>query len=91
MSSLLRADFAVLLKSRRALLISIILPILILFSTNSSKATKSFGGSLFIIGLAIAYGLVANSILGYALAVARDRERGVFQPCVSRPPRPGRS
>ncbi len=79
MSSLLRADFAVLLKSRRALLISIFLPILILFSTNSSKATHSFGGSLFIIGLAIALGLVSNSILGYALTVARDREQGVFQ------------
>ncbi|MGO9794044.1 MAG: ABC transporter permease [Solirubrobacteraceae bacterium] len=79
MSSLLRADFAVLLKNRRALLISIFLPILILFSTNSSKATHSFGGSLFIIGLAIALGLVSNSILGYALTVARDREQGVFQ------------
>lgn len=77
--SLLRADFAVLLKNRRALLISIILPILILVSTNSGKATNSFGGALFIIGLAIAYGLVANSIMGYALAVARDREQGVFQ------------
>jgi hypothetical protein len=61
-SSLLRADFAVLLKSRRALLISIFLPIFILISTNSSKTTKSFGGSLFIIGLAITYGLVGNSI-----------------------------
>jgi len=79
MSSLLRADLVVLLKNRRALLISVVLPILILVSTDSSKATNSFGGSLFIIGLAIAYGLVANSILGYALAVARDRERGVFQ------------
>jgi ABC-2 type transport system permease protein len=79
LSSLLRADFAVLIKSRRALLISVVLPILILFSTNSDKATHSFGGALFIIGLAIAYGLVANSILGYALAVARDREQGVFQ------------
>jgi ABC-2 type transport system permease protein len=79
MSSLLRADFAVLLKSRRALLISVVLPILILVSTNSGKATHSFGGSLFIIGLAIALGLVSNSILGYALNVARDREQGVFQ------------
>ena len=79
MSSLLRADFAVLLKNRRALLISVALPILILFSTNSSKATHSFGGSLFIIGLAVALGLVSNSILGYALTLARDREQGVFQ------------
>ena len=79
MSSLLRADFLVLLKNRRSLVISIILPAVILFSTNSSKATHSFGGSLFIIGLAITYGLVSNSILGYALTVARDREQGVFQ------------
>ncbi len=79
MRSLLRADFAVLLKNRRALLISVALPILILFSTNSSKATHSFGGSLFIIGLAVALGLVSNSILGYALTLARDREQGVFQ------------
>ena len=79
MSSLLRADFAVLLKSRRALLISLVLPILILLSTNSSKATNSFGGSLLLIGLAIAFGLVSNSILGYALTVARDREQAVFQ------------
>jgi ABC-2 type transport system permease protein len=78
-SSLLRADFVVLLKNRRSLVISIILPAVILFSTNSSKATHSFGGSLFIIGLAITYGLVSNSILGYALTVARDREQGVFQ------------
>ena len=79
MSSLLRADFVVLLKNRRSLVISIILPVFILLSTNSTKATKSFGGSLFIIGLAIAYGLVSTSILGYALTVARDREQGVFQ------------
>ena len=40
---------------------------------------RASAGSLFIIGLAIAYGLVSNSILGYALTVARDREQGVFQ------------
>jgi ABC-2 type transport system permease protein len=79
LSSLLRADFVVLLKNRRSLLISIVLPIFILISTNSSKATQSFGGSLYIIGLAIAYGLVSTSILGYALTVARDRDQGVFQ------------
>jgi ABC-2 type transport system permease protein len=77
--SLLRADFAVLLKSRRALVISVVLPTLILFSTNSSKATHNFGGATFVIGLAIALGLVSNSILGYALTVARDRDQGVFQ------------
>ena len=79
LTSLLRADFLVLLKNRRALLLSIILPVFILFTTNSSKATHNFGGALFIIGLAIAYGLASASILGYSLTVARDRDQGVFQ------------
>jgi ABC-2 type transport system permease protein len=60
-------------------LVSIVLPVLILISTKSGKATHSFGGAEFIIGLAITYGLIANSIMGYALAVSRDREQGVFQ------------
>lgn len=79
LTSLLRADFLVLLKNRRALLLSIVLPIFILLTTNSSKATHNFGGALFVVGLAIAYGLVSASILGYALTVARDRDQGVFQ------------
>jgi ABC-2 type transport system permease protein len=79
LSSLLRADFTVLLKSRRALLLSILLPYLILLSTSSKKGTAHLGGSLFIIGLAITYGIASTSIMGYSLAVARDREKGVFQ------------
>jgi ABC-2 type transport system permease protein len=77
--SLLRADFAVFLKHRRALVISMLLPVFLLLTTNSNKATHNFGGAVFIIGLAIAYGLTATSIMGYALTVARDREKGVFQ------------
>jgi ABC-2 type transport system permease protein len=56
-----------------------LLPVFLLVSTSGNKATHNFGGSVFIIGLAIAYGLLATSILGYALTVARDREKGVFQ------------
>jgi ABC-2 type transport system permease protein len=79
LTSLLRADFAVFLKNRRALIISALLPLFLLLTTNSSKATHNFGGAVFIIGLAITYGLVSTSLIGYALTVARDRERGVFQ------------
>jgi ABC-2 type transport system permease protein len=79
LSSLLRADWVVLVKNRRSLVISIALPILLLITTNSSKATDRFGGALFVIGLCTAYGLASTSILGYALTVARDREKGVFQ------------
>ena len=77
--SLLRADFTVFLKNRRSLILSILLPYLILVSTGSKKGTAHLGGSLFIIGLAITYGIDSTSIMGYSLAVARDREKGVFQ------------
>lgn len=78
-SSLLRADFLVFLKHRRALVISLVLPVFVLLSTSGSKATEKFGGAEFVIGLAIAYGLLSTSLIGYALTVARDREKGVFQ------------
>jgi ABC-2 type transport system permease protein len=77
--SLLRADFAVFLKHRRALIISMILPVFLLLTTGSNQATHNFGGAVFVIGLAIAYGLTATSIMGDALTVARAREKGVFQ------------
>jgi ABC-2 type transport system permease protein len=78
-ASLFRADFLVFLKHRRALVVSLLLPLFLLISTNSDKATHRFGGAVFVVGLAIAYGLAATSIVGYALTVARDREKGVFQ------------
>jgi ABC-2 type transport system permease protein len=79
LTSLLRADSTVLVKNRRALIISIALPILLLITTNSAKGTNNLGGALFVIGLCTTYGLMSTSILGYALTVARDREKGVFQ------------
>jgi ABC-2 type transport system permease protein len=77
--SLLRADFLVFLKHRRALIISMLLPVFVLVSTAGNKATHKFGGAEFVIGLAISYGLLSTSLIGYALTVARDREKGVFQ------------
>jgi ABC-2 type transport system permease protein len=79
LSSLLRADLIVLVKNRRALVMSILLPVLLLFVTNSEKSTAHLGGSFIVIGLCITYGLASTSIMGYAPAVARDREKGVFQ------------
>jgi ABC-2 type transport system permease protein len=78
-ASLWRADFIVFLKNRRSLILSILLPYLILVSTNSKKGTSHLGGSLLVIGLSITFGIASTSIMGYSLAVARDREKGVFQ------------
>ena len=77
--SLLRADFLVFLKHRRALIISMVLPVFVLISTSGNKATDKFGGAEFVIGLAISYALLSTALVGYALTVARDREKGVFQ------------
>ncbi len=78
-SALLRADLAVLIKNRRALLLSILLPIIVLALGSSSRESHHIGGPLSVIGLAIALGLISTSILGYALTIASDREQGVFQ------------
>lgn len=79
LASLFRADFLVFLKHRRALVVSLLLPFFLLITTNGQKATHRFGGAVFIVGLAVAYGLAATAIVGYALTLARDREKGVFQ------------
>jgi ABC-2 type transport system permease protein len=81
--SLLRADFTVLVRSGRTLLLNIILPIFILIITNlhSGKGTSTspLAGAEFSIGLALTYGLMSSSLIGYSLTVARDREAGIFQ------------
>jgi ABC-2 type transport system permease protein len=79
LTSLFRADFLVLLKNRRAVLFSILLPVIVLISTNSVTASNKLGGPVFVIGLAIGYGLASTSIMGYTVTMARDREKGVFQ------------
>jgi ABC-2 type transport system permease protein len=79
LSHLLRADLIVLVKNRRSLVLSILLPIVLLLTTNRPRAEARLGGSLLIVGLCVTYGLISTSLMGYAITVARDRERGVFQ------------
>lgn len=79
--SLLRADVTVLLRSGRILILNVVLPIFILVITNlnGNKASASGFNGVFDIGLALTYGLMSSSLVGYSLTVARDREAGVFQ------------
>jgi len=79
LGALLRADLVVLTKNKMRMLLSLLLPLIILSTTSSSKATRSFGGAEFILGLAITAGIAGTSIMGYAPMVARDRDNGVFQ------------
>jgi ABC-2 type transport system permease protein len=80
--SLFRADFTVFLRSFRALLINILIPIFILVITNlndGSAPRTGLGSPGFDIALALTYGLMASSLIGYSITVARDRDAGVFQ------------
>jgi len=77
--SLLRADGIMLFKGRRSLILSIALPIILLFITNHGKLTNNVGGGRFIVGLCICYGLMSTALMGYSVLTAQDRERGVFQ------------
>jgi ABC-2 type transport system permease protein len=79
--SLFRADFTVLLRNARTLILNIALPIFILVITSlrGGSGAAGFDGAVFDIALALTYGLMSSSLIGYSLTVARDREAGVFQ------------
>jgi ABC-2 type transport system permease protein len=81
--SLLRADFTVLRRSGRTLLLNLLVPIaiLVIFGLHMGNKTNALtaAGPGFGIGLALTYGLMASSLMGYSITVARDRDAGVFQ------------
>jgi ABC-2 type transport system permease protein len=83
MGSLFRADFTVLLRNGRTMILNIAVPILILIVTdlhpNQKAPANGFGSVNFDVGLALTYGLMASSLIGYSITVARDRDAGVFQ------------
>jgi ABC-2 type transport system permease protein len=79
LGSLLRADATVLRHSVRTLILNLAVPILILVITNLGRGKLALNSAGFDIGMALTYGLVASSLIGYSINVARDRELGVFQ------------
>src|ERR1700683_3032526 len=74
--SLLRADLTVQWRNRRASILSLIIPVVILISWQRLVAT--FGGP-FTLSTCIGIGLISIGLLGYSNTIARDREKGVFQ------------
>lgn len=74
--SLLAADAQVLLRSRETLALNLLVPIAVLIATDRGKRIGDPG---FLIAMAVTFGLLSSALMGYSLAVARDREAGVFQ------------
>ena len=78
-TALLRADFTVQLRNGRALVLTFILPLALLYATFAGKRGVQLGDPLFRIGTSLTLGIASIAILGYTATVARDREKGVFQ------------
>lgn len=83
--SLLAADMQVLLRARQTFVLNLLVPLIILVVTDRASANRthagasSFGDAGFEIGMALTFGLIASSLMGYSITIARDREAGVFQ------------
>lgn len=78
LKALLQADFSA-FKKRASLIISVALPVFLLFVWNNKKTLAAYGGPLFVIAIVISTGMLSLSVLGYSVATARDRDKGVFQ------------
>lgn len=76
LSSLLRADFTTQWRNRRAVIMVILVPVIILISWKG--LIDKFGGA-FALANCITVGLTAIGLMGYSNSIARDRDKGVFQ------------
>jgi ABC-2 type transport system permease protein len=76
LSSLLRADFTTQWRNRRAVILTLIVPAIIVMTW---KPIADKVGGAFVLSNAITIGLFASGLMGYANTVARDRDKGIFQ------------
>jgi len=76
LSTLLRADFTTQWRNRRAVILTLIVPVIILISWKG--LIKVFGGP-FALSNSITIGLFASGLMGYSNTIARDRDKGIFQ------------
>lgn len=76
LATLFRADVATQISNRRSVLITLVVPIMILISWKNFA--QKIGGP-YVLSSAIGIGLISIGLMGYSLALARDRDKGVFQ------------
>jgi ABC-2 type transport system permease protein len=77
--ALLEADFTVQLRNRSALVLSLALPLVLLYALFANKRGIALGDPKFRLASALTLGILSIAVLGYSMTVARDREKGVFQ------------
>lgn len=74
--ALFRADLTTQWRNRRASIMAILVPVVILISWK--PLVEKFGGA-FVLSNCITIGLIAIGLVGYSNSVARDRDKGIFQ------------
>ncbi len=74
--SLLRADFTTQWRNRRSVVLTLLVPVIILISW---KGIIDKLGATFALSTCITIGLISTGLMGYSNAIARDRDKGVFQ------------
>lgn len=82
LGSLLRADFKTQWRNRRSVIMLVLIPAIILISWKGliDKLNKmGQDGGAFAFSSCITIGLTAIGLMGYSTAIARDRDKGVFQ------------
>lgn len=76
LTSLLRADLKTQWRNRRSVVLLLLVPVIILISWKGLVAKV---GGTFVLSTCITIGLTAIGLMGYSNAIARDRDKGVFQ------------
>jgi len=76
LTALLKGDFITQWRNRKSVVLVLLVPVIILISWKS--LVEHFGGA-FVLSNCITIGLNAIGLMGYANAIARDRDKGVFQ------------
>ena len=77
--ALLQADLTVQLRNGRALVLTFLPPLALLYGLSAVKRGAQLGGPIVNVALALTLGIASIAILGYTASVVRDRELGVFQ------------
>lgn len=75
-AALFKADVTVQWRNRRAVVLSLLMPVIILISWKG--LIPLLGGPLTLAN-SLSYGLIATTLLGYSNTLSRDRDKGIFQ------------
>jgi len=76
LKALLTADLTTQWRNRRAVILVLIVPVIIIITW---KVFIPVLGGAYVLANSITFGLIAIGLMGYTNSVARDRDKGIFQ------------